>query len=384
MYRMGQEEIDAVAKVIASGELFKTGTSAREVFNCEDELKAKLGTKYAILMTSGKAALISALIGLGIGPGDEVIVPAYTYIATAIAVTAVGAIPVIAEADETLTLDPIDVEKKISKYTKAIIPVHIQGFPSNMDALTAIAKKYNIAVVEDACQSVGGKYKGKMLGSIGDAGAFSFNYFKVITSGEGGALFTNNKQLFERAIIYHDSSAIAYFGEQMKDIESAQFCGTEYRVGEITGALIRTQLKRLDGIIADLHKNRDALKAGIEDLYRIAPSNDFEGDCATALALRFDSFEEAQAFSKKFGGTIPFYTGKHVYTNWTPVMQKCGAVHPLMDPFKMEANKELNHNYSLDMCPKTLDYLKRTVYLGIDPDWDEKALEETIKHYRGL
>lgn len=383
MYRIGQAEIDAVTRVINSRNLFKiNGGENQEVLNCELELKARLGTDYALLMTSGKAALICALVGLGIGPGDEVIVPAYTYIATAIAVTAVGAIPVIAESDETLTIDIADAEKKISKYTKAIIPVHIQGFPSNMDAVAELAKKYNIAVVEDACQSIGGKYKGKMLGSIGAAGAYSFNYFKVITAGEGGALFTSDRTLYERALIHHDSSAIAYFGTQLDGVNEPQFCGTEFRVSEFTGALIRAQLTRLDGIISDLHKCRNALKDGIKDLYQIAPSNDFDGDCATTLALRFGSETEARAFTAKFGGTVPIDTGKHVYSNWTPIMEKRGALNPLMDPFKMDANRDLNHNYSIDMCPRTTDFLSRTVYIGINPDWTDSDIENIISNYR--
>ena len=159
MYRIGQEEIDAITRVIKSRDLFKINGGAKECMHFEEELKEKLGVKYALLMTSGSAALTSALIGMGVGPGDEVIVPAYTYIATAIAVTSTGAVPVIAEADESLTLDPDDFEKKISSHTKAVIPVHIQGFPCDMDRIRAIAKKHGVFVLEDACQSDGGSYK---------------------------------------------------------------------------------------------------------------------------------------------------------------------------------------------------------------------------------
>jgi len=161
MYRIGKEEIDAVARAIYSKDFFKINGSGREVLNFENEWKAHLKSDYCILMSSGFAAITSALIGLGIGPGDEVIVPGYTYIATALAVTSVGAIPVIAEVDETLTLDVEDTAKKISAHTKAIIPVHIQGYPSNMDGICELAAKHGIAVIEDACQSVGGEYKGK-------------------------------------------------------------------------------------------------------------------------------------------------------------------------------------------------------------------------------
>lgn len=383
MYIIGKEEKEALARVIDSGCLFKINDGPREVMHCENELKEALGTKYALLMTSGEAALVSALIGLGIGPGDEVIIPAYTYIATAMAVVSAGAIPVICEADQTLTIDVKDAEKKISKHTKAIIPVHIQGFPSDMDALTALAEKYNIAIVEDACQSVGGEYKGQMLGSIGIAGSYSFNYFKVITSGEGGALFTSDRTLYERALIYHDSSAIAYFGSQLDGVNEPQFCGSEFRVSEFTGAIIREQLKRLKGIIADLRKNKAILADAVKDKFELAPSHDIAGDCGTTLPFRFGSEKEARAFAGKVGGTLPIDTGKHVYSNWTPIMEKRGALHPLMDPFKMEANKGLNCDYSLDMCPATLDLLSRTVYIGVSPAWDEKAIEHMKKHIIG-
>lgn len=384
MFRIGQEEIEACRRVIESKDLFKINGGAREVFHFEEELKEKLGTAYAVTMTSGKAALISALIGMGIGPGDEVIVPAYTYIATAIAVTAVGAIPVIAEVNETLTLDPEDFEKKISPYTKAVIPVHIQGFPCDMDRITAIAKAHGLFVLEDACQSDGGRYHGKRLGTIGDAGAYSFNYFKVITAGEGGAMVTNDRGIYERGLIYHDSSAIAYFGNQLETVEAEQFCGAEYRVSEFTGAILREQLKKMDPILSDLHRIHDTFVEKLRDAYTFLPSNDPAGDCDTTLAFFFATEAEAKAFSEKagaagYGNTRPIDTGKHVYCNWTPIMNRRGAYHPAMDPFKMEANKHLHHDYRPDMCPKTLDLLSRTVYIGLHPDMTDADIDAMVK-----
>lgn len=386
MYRIGKEEIDAVARAINTKDFFKINGSGCEVLNFESEWKEYTKTDYALLMSSGFGAITSALIGLGIGPGDEVIVPGYTYIASALAVTAVGAIPVIADIDETLTLDAKEFEKKISKNTKAVIPVHIMGFPCNMDEICEIAKKHGVAVVEDACQSIGGKYKNKFLGTIGEAGAYSFNYYKVITAGEGGALVTRNRELYERALIYHDSSAVAFFGSQLDGINQPLFGGTEFRVSDITGAILREQLKKLPAIIADLHKNKFALIDLINRKDMVAPSHDAEGDCASTLVLRFDAENECKAFAEKCAENglsivIPINTGKHIYTNWTQIMEKRGALHPAMDPYKMEANKDLQHNYTMDMCPKTLDLLSRTAYIAIDPDWTEeqvKAVAETI------
>ncbi len=384
MYRIGQEEKEAAARVIDSKNFFKVNNGLKEVEHAEKEIKEKFGCRHAIVMTSGKAALISALTALGIGPGDEVIVPAYTYIATAMAVLAVGAIPVIAESDETMTLDPVDTEKKISKHTKAIMPVHIQGFPCNMDALCTLAEKYNLKIVEDACQADGGSYKGKRLGTIGDAGTLSFNQYKVISCGEGGALLTNEDILFQRALIYHDSSAVSFFGNQMDSFSESMFGGVEYRTNELNAAVLRVQISRLDGILADLRRVKKTIMEATKDVCKFIPSNDIEGDCATTLALRFDSAEDAVAFTEKlsFGTTIPINTGKHIYKHWTPVMEKRGAFHPLMDPFKMEANKEIIPDYHENMCPKTLDILSRTVYIGLNPDMSEADVENIIREIR--
>ncbi|MBR4961409.1 MAG: DegT/DnrJ/EryC1/StrS family aminotransferase [Clostridia bacterium] len=383
MYRIGQEEIDAVARTLMSRDFFKINGAGHEVLTFEKEWAETVGTDYVLTMTSGFAGLSSALIGLGVGPGDEVIVPGYTYIASALAVTAVGAIPVIAEIDGTMTLDPADVEKKISPATKVIMPVHIQGFPSNMDALKEIADKHGLKIVEDACQADGGMYKGQYLGTIGDAGAYSFNYFKVITAGEGGALVTRDRTVYERALIYHDASAVAFFGSQLDGISEPLFGGTEFRVSDITGAILREQLKRMPTLLSDLRSNRDKLAALVcgEGKATQAPSNDINGDCGTTLALRFDTAEECRAYQAKcaekgIGLTVPIDTGKHVYTNWTQIMEKRGAFHPAMDPFKMKENEGLQMDYTMDMCPNTLDYLSRTAYVAISPEWDDATLQK--------
>ncbi len=390
MYRIGKEEIEAVARAVMSRDFFKINNSGREVMHFEEEWKRAVGAKYALTMTSGFAALSSALIGMGIGPGDEVIVPAYTYIASALAVTAVGAIPVIAEADETLTLDAADVEKKISGHTKVIMPVHIQGFPSDLDALKRLADRHGLRLLEDACQADGGMYHGRCLGTVGDAGAYSFNYFKIVTAGEGGALVTDDRVIYERALIYHDAAAVAFFGDQLDGVTQPLFGGSEFRVSDLTGAILREQLKRMPGMLSDLRRNRDALAqrtCGAGKAVQ-APSHDIEGDCGTTLALRFETAEACRAYQAKcrekgLETTVPIDTGKHVYTNWTQIMEKRGAFHPAMDPFRMEANRGLQMDYTPDMCPKTLDYLSRTLYVAVDPDWTEEDIDRTAAVMNG-
>ena len=384
MYRIGQEEIAALTRVIETRDMFKINNGLQESRHVEESLQEIFKCEHAVFMTSGHAALVAGLVALGIGPGDEVIVPAYTYISTAMAVVSAGAMPVIAEVDETLTIDPEDVRRHITPHTKAVIPVHIQGFPCNMDAIMEIAGEYGIAVLEDACQADGGAYKGNRLGTIGNAGTLSFNYFKIVSSGEGGALLTHDKNLYERALIYHDAGAIAFFGDQMTGFETEGFCGNEYRSNELCAAVMRVQLTRLDGILADLSKNKKYLMDAIADIAQFVPSNDLEGDCGTTLALRFETEEKARAFATAPGvrGTLPIDTGRHVYTHWEPIMKKRGALHPAMDPFKMEANRDIVPDYRPEMCPATLDYLARSVYVGVDPNHSAEKLDEKIAALR--
>jgi Predicted pyridoxal phosphate-dependent enzyme apparently involved in regulation of cell wall biogenesis len=381
MFRVGKEEVAAIERVVESKSLFRVNDSLKEVDTFEREFAQAIGTEYALLVSGGTGALMAALVGLGIGPGDEVIVPGYTFMASAGAVLAVGAIPVLAEINETMTLDPVDVEKKISKNTKAIMPVHICGFPADMDSLCAIAKAHNLYILEDACQADGAKYKGKRLGSIGDVGAFSFNFFKLISAGEGGCVTTNNNKVYQRALIYHDGGAA--FRPYSGDLTEPIFVGTQMRASEILGAFMRTQLTRMDGIIADLQKVKGTIVDSIKDtdLFRITPSNDRAGELATTLALTFKDEKIARAFNGQEGimGMLPIDSGKHVYVNWTPVMEHRGGHCDAMNPFLMPANKGLNMEYSKDMLPHTLDILKRTVYISIHCDWTEDTVCEKIR-----
>ncbi len=384
MYRIGKEEIEAVKAVIESKSLFKINDALHETELAEALLREKFGVKRSLLVTSGFAALASALTAMGIGPGDEVIVPAYTYIATAMAVVAAGAIPVIADIDGTFTLDPAAAEKKITPRTKCIIPVHIQGFPCNMDALCALAEKYGLDILEDACQADGGSYRGRRLGSIGRAGALSFNQFKVITAGEGGALLTDDDALYERALIYHDASAIAFFGDQLKDVTAPQFCGTEFRTNEITAAILRRQLLKLDGILADLRANKKALTERISDVCEIGPSNDIDGDCGITLPVVLPDEKTGRAFcaAAGCGAYLPIDTGKHIYTHWTAILETRGAYHPAMDPFKFAENRDHVPDYKNEVYPRTLDLLARTAFIPVDPDWTENEIEETARKLR--
>ncbi|MEI6512627.1 MAG: DegT/DnrJ/EryC1/StrS family aminotransferase [bacterium] len=380
MHIIGKEEAEAAARVIESGKLFRYGEEGGEAAQFEKEWAERLGVNHSILLTSGTAALICGLVGLDVGPGDEVIIPGYTFMATALAALAVGAVPIIVEIDETLGIDPVEVERAITPRTKAIIPVHMVGMSCNMDAIMAIAKKHNVKVLEDACQAVGGSYKGKSLGSIGEAGGFSFNYFKVITCGEGGAVVMNDIDIYERALIHHDGGCI--FRSHAREISWPFFAGQNYRTNEISAAIMRVQLGRLDGILAKLRMEKRMM---VEELsciknLKLSPMNDFEGDCGVTTGLIFETEDRANGFKAALetetdGIWQPINSGRHVYCNWEPVMDKSGAHHPGRDAYKLA---KADVNYSPDMCPKTLSILTRTVLLDNGFKRTESEMVERI------
>ena len=382
MFRVGQEELDALKRVIDSEQLFRVNDGNKEAESFEKEFATAMGADYGLLMSGGTMSLVAGLVGMGIKPGDEVIVPGYTFMATASAVLAVGAIPVLAEIDETMTIDPKDVEKKISKNTKAIAPVHICGFPANMDALCEIAKKHNLMIIEDACQADGGKYKGKRLGTIGNVGAYSFNFYKLISFGEGGAIVTNDRKIYERALIYHDGGAA--FRPYSGELEEPVFIGAQLRANELQGAFMRTQLTRMDGIIADLKRVKNTIIDAVADVdnLRLTPSNDPDGDLGTTLGFTFDSEEKSEKFEKIAEGWRPINSGKHVYSNWTPIIEHRGAHCEALNPFNLKENQGLQMDYAEDMLPNTLDILKRTVYISLHCDWDDAKVNEVITNIR--
>jgi dTDP-4-amino-4,6-dideoxygalactose transaminase len=385
MYRIGQEELEEIGKVIASRKLFMVGDPAaghqQEVVRFEREWAEKLGVKHALCLSGGgSAALLCGLAALGVGPGDEVIVPAYTFMASASAVLAAGAIPVIAEVDESCLLDAADVERKMGPKVKAIIPVHMVGMPCDMDAILAVARKHGVRVVEDSCQCDGGSYKGRRTGSIGDMGAFSFNDFKIMTCGEGGSVVTSDRALYERALVFSDSGTV--FRPYAKDLAVAPFLGLQFRPSEIQGAILRIQLQRLDGMLGDLRRVKARMTAELKGKpgIRFAPSHDPAGDCGVVIAFQFADTARATAFSKAegVGGWLPINTGKHVYYNWTPIFEKRVGHHPDANPFNHPKNRGLRTEYHRDMCPKTTDILGRTVFVSLNPDWTGEQVAARI------
>jgi dTDP-4-amino-4,6-dideoxygalactose transaminase len=374
MYRFDEQEKEAVWRVIESGWLFRYGgesANLRQVEQFEARFAERMEVPHAVAVTSGTAALICALAGLGIGPGDEVIVPGYTFIATAAAVVDARAVPVIAEIDSSLTIDVDDVREKITSRTKAIIPVHMSGIPANLEPILALAQEHGLYVIEDACQAVGGSYGGQPLGSLGHVGAFSLNFYKIIGVGEGGAAITRDKRTYERMRMHHDTG-ISFWGANIPaDVPCIP--GVNYRMNELLGAFALVQLGRLDGFVENMRAIKQRIYGAVEGSPRPAPQNDADGDCGTTLHFQFDSVEEAMLFERLLrdegvGASRPINTGRHVYSNWEFIMNKTNICDPGCSWDCPHYATDIQ--YAPDMCPNTLDILARTVAIGTDPFWD--------------
>ena len=379
MYRIGQEEIDGVARVVNSGKSFRYGIGG-ECDRFEKRYAKRLGSKFCIQTASGSNSLTAALKGVGVGPGDEVLVPACTYMASAIAILAVGAIPVIVDIDDSITISPKAIEAAIGPRTRAVMPVHMWGLPCDMKAIMRIARKHKILVVEDACQAVGGGYEGKMLGAIGHVGAFSFNYFKNMSCGEGGAVVTNKKAYINRIRCSVDCCSFYWEG---RDPRNVGFASNSARASEFEGAILNAQLDRIDGMIKAMRKQKHRiLKETAKTSLSPIPANSLDYECGTHVMYRFDTAELADAFAALVGGTVALKTGRHVYTQWDPVLQHQGAHHPALNPYNLRENAKCRMDYSMDMCQASLDILGRTVFIKTHPDHKRADVTQQIKRIK--
>jgi dTDP-4-amino-4,6-dideoxygalactose transaminase len=378
VYVVGEEEIAAIAKVIRSGALFRYGVGG-ECDRFEARYANYLGVKHFALAASGSNALAAAMIAVGLGPGDEVIIPAHTYMATATSVLAAGAIPVIVDIDESLTIDPAAVEAAVGPRTRAVIPVHMWGAACDMDAIMDVARRRNLFVIEDACQGVGGSYEGRRFGSIGDIGCFSFNYYKNMTCGEGGGVAVNNDAWAERARCAIDP---CHFYWQGRHDTEKPFSANGARASELMGAMLNVQLDRLDGMIGAMRRERMMILDGISPLANLgvkpAPMNSPKHDCSAQVMLSLPSTESAERFTAIFPSVIAGRTGRHNYTEWDQVLMGLGAAQSAMNPFDFPANAECRKAYSRSMCARSLDILNRTIMVPSHPLHRDQDIEDTI------
>ncbi|NJD04154.1 MAG: DegT/DnrJ/EryC1/StrS family aminotransferase [Ruminiclostridium sp.] len=375
---IGEEEKKQVMEVLDRKYLFRyygPECHPSKVKEFENRFAQKVGSKYALAVNSCTSALISALVACGVGPGDEVIVNGYTFFASCASIVGAKAIPVIAEADETLTIDPDDIEKKITPSTKALLVVHMRGVPCDMDRIMAIAQKNNLKVIEDCAQALGGTYKGKYLGTIGDCGCYSFQYHKIITAGEGGMVVTNDERLYDRCMGYHDTAACwrpDRFAEQR--YEGELFCGVNFRMSELTGAVLLAQFGKLDKLLSLMRRNQKRILDQIKDTkgIRVRPVNDAGGDVGICLMFYLDNKVKVQPFAEAlkaegvnaagvFNSGIPDW---HIYAHWKHVLEKKTPTSEGC-PWTCPYHKGMPVEYSPDMNPNTLEYLSRVIHLDI-------------------
>lgn len=261
-----EADVNSILEVVRSGQ-WGNPDCGENVKAFEDEFAEFCGARYALACVNGSVALRLALIASGVRPGDEVIITPYTFIATSSIVLEANCVPVFADIDpRTYNIDPEQIEKAITKKTKAIIPVHFAGQACEMDKITGIAKKYNLRVIEDACHGHGAEYKGRKLGSIGDAGCFSFQSSKNLTSGEGGMIITNDEALYDMMNSLRNVGRIK--GGQWYE---HHYLGCNYRITQLQTALLRTQLRRLDEQTRIRHQNGTYLNSLLEKIDGIKP-----------------------------------------------------------------------------------------------------------------
>jgi 8-amino-3,8-dideoxy-alpha-D-manno-octulosonate transaminase len=329
----GEEEKKQVLEVFDTGVLFRYEFGAQrgdvwKVKQFEDAFARYTGAGYAQAVTSGTAALKVALAALGVGPGDEVITQGFTFVATWEAIFDVGAVPVFAEVDETLNMDPADMEKKITGKTAAVIPVHMLGSQARIREIMAIADSRNIPVIEDTAQAAGGRLEGRHLGTFGACGTFSFDAVKTMTTGEGGMVITNNQETWRTMSEYHDHGHDHVVNPGGRGGEGRRFIGFNYRMMELQGAIGLAQLAKLDDMIAAQKRNKALLKDAAAAIpgVRFREILDEEGDSATFLAFMLPDMEKAarvnQVLRDNGAGAINFGENTwHFYPRWEHLIE---------------------------------------------------------------
>jgi len=343
----------------------------------EEAICKKFGSKYAQLTSSGTSALTTVMAALGISAGDEIIMPCFTFVASFESLLTIGAVPVLVDVDDTLTMDPRAVRKAITPKTKAIMPVHMCGSMADLDALTAICKEHKLILLEDACQSIGASYKGKSLGTIGDAGTFSFDFVKTMTCGEGGVVLTNNKDVFIKCDGYTDHGHDHLGADRGADLHP--FIGYNYRISELHAAVGLAQIRKVDTVLAMQKKNhallKDILSQVPEISFRRIP--DPAGDSCTFLSWFLPTEEITRAVINELkaqnilaGNFYWFDNNWHYIRKWDHLKNavSLSALHPdLKAAVVHHANKDFSASDAI---------MSRCVSTAISLLWTDEQIKE--------
>ncbi|MGO4920978.1 DegT/DnrJ/EryC1/StrS family aminotransferase [Maribacter spongiicola] len=381
----GESEKSQVQDVLDSGVLMRYGFDGMrnnhwKALELEAALSKRMQTKYAQLVSSGTAALTVALASAGVGAGDEVIMPTFTFVASFESILAIGAIPILVDVDDTLTLDPEAVENAITAKTRVVMPVHMCGSMADLGALKAICNKYNLLLLEDACQAIGGSYDGKPLGSYGDLGCFSFDYVKTITCGEGGAIITNDEKYKLNADHYSDHGH-DHVGNN-RGTETHPFLGYNFRISELNAAVGCAQIERLDDFLSIQNKNytvlRDALSPLSNITFRKVPEGGVENYSFISFFLPTTELaKKAHIALGEAGIDACFYwfdNNWHYYKKWEHLTHKRS-----LGKLPQEVVNQLP-DYSKSDFSKSDAWIGRTISCLVKLSWtDEQVAERATK-----
>jgi dTDP-4-amino-4,6-dideoxygalactose transaminase len=376
-----QEEVDAVIRVLKSRSPYRYYglDPQRETETFEKEFAAFLGVPHAVAVSSGTGALHVALSALGVGPGQEVIIPAYMWVSVIAAVVNHGAIPVLADIDETFGLNPAAIEKQITPRTAGIIAVHMSGAPIDVLEIRKVARSHKLFLLEDCAQCCGGRVGGQPVGTFGDMGIFSFQLNKNMTSGEGGCVVTSDKRLYQRAVAAQD---VGYpreaKGRLLQDDPATRLWGRGYRMDEMRAAILRVQLRKLPRVIESMHRSKYRIRKALEaypsvQLRRIVdPAGDTGcflittyADARTASevcrALRADGIV---TYPQGASNIVMTDWGLHLYSNNSSLLHRASA-DPNGSPWNLAENAESHPSYEVGACPAADSLFERSIILAI-------------------
>ncbi len=387
----GQEERAELLEVLESRCPFRWyGPGNRQpakVARFEKEFAEAMQTKYCLGVSSGTAALQTAMAALEVGPGDEVILPAWTWHSCYSAIVLAGALPVFAEIDESFNIDPADIESKITPHTKVIMAVHLQGNPADMDPILALGRKHRVKVLEDCAQSVGGSYKGKPLGSMGDIAIYSLQLNKTITAGEGGAVVTNDPVLFERAGRFHDVGSFRAPHEAVVGKAQLQpFVGCNFRMSEFTGGVLLAQTRKLGEIVKGCRTAAGRIYQGLSDLsgvqFRRRP--DPAGEIGVGVFVRFKSKDQRDRYlsALRSQGVAAGPPSGSVILPIQEYIEKKRTVHPGWPTFNSARGKSIQ--YGAACCPRTIQILEQFGGVAVGPKFTEEDTQEIVKVVRNV
>src|SRR5689334_23882134 len=353
----GPQERKEVNDVLETGILMRYGFDGRrkgmwKSKELETAICDTFGSTYAQLTSSGTSALTTVMAALGIGAGDEIIMPCFTFVASFEAVLSVGAIPVLVDIDESLTLDPEAVRNAITHKTKCVMPVHMCGSMADLDALQTICKEHDLILLEDACQSIGAKYKGKYVGTIGDAGTFSFDFVKTITCGEGGAIMTNDEEIYKKCDGFSDHGHDHAGVDRGADLHP--FLGYNYRISELHAAVGLAQFERLEEFLTKQRAGHSQLKAILAQVPEISFRRvlDEAGDSCTFLSWFLPTTELTQAVvaelkaQNAWGGNFYWFDHNWHYIRKWEHLKKGVTLNALHPEYKAAIMEQANKDFS--------------------------------------